>query len=93
MSQSMSMNQFKDIFGESIGFPRRYPLCSVITTRFERPEGMLNSPFSDAHHFRCPTESAFPPYGFMLPTSYSSFRPRRALRFQRVSQTFLTCVI
>ena len=61
---------------------------------FERPEGMLNRPFSDSHHLRgfAQPKLHFLQYGFMLPAPNSSFRARRALRLQRAALAFRTPV-
>lgn len=61
---------------------------------FERPEGMLNRPFSHSHHLRrfAQPKLHFLQYGFMLPASNSSFRARSALRLQRAALAFRTPV-
>ena len=61
---------------------------------FERPEGMLNRPFSDSHHLRGFTQPKLHvlQYGFMLPAPNSSFRARCALRLQRAALAFRTPV-
>ena len=61
---------------------------------FERPEGMLNSPFSDSHHLWCFAQPKLQllQYVFMLPASNSSFRARCALQLQRAALAFRTPV-
>ncbi|MNP12387.1 hypothetical protein D3C76_1046170 [compost metagenome] len=61
---------------------------------FERPEGMLNRPFSDSHHLWCFAQPKLHllQYVLMLPASNSSFRARCALQFQRAALAFRTPV-
>jgi hypothetical protein len=61
---------------------------------FERPEGMLNSSFSDSHHLRRVAQPVlhFFQYRFMFPAPNSSFRARCALRFQGAALAFRTPV-
>ena len=55
---------------------------------------MLNSPFSDPHHFRRVAQPVlhFLQYGFMLPASNPPFRARCALRFHCTAPAFRTPV-
>lgn len=58
--------------------------------RFERPEGMLNSPFTNPHHPWCLIQPAlhFFQHCFMFPTPDSPLLTRRALRLQPATLAF-----
>ncbi len=61
---------------------------------FERPEVMLNSPFSDSHHVWCMVHSTlhFFKHGFVFPATDPPLLTRRALRLQRATLAFKTPV-
>ena len=102
--QTVGIDDFHDPFqvvGEHIQAhlrtnPGQLPRQEVRRTHplLERPEGMLNRPFSDSHHLRrfAQPKLHFLQYGFMLPASNSSFRARSALRLQRAALAFRTPV-